>query len=773
MPSPANLQVWALFDQYRDDVILQARLPDLLLATPPPLGLKNVGGRRQALALCLRLGLEPAAARDVGVEQSEAIRSHQKQSEAAARAEETEGGGGDVLAFKDVLDALIGYNFKLQGFELAAGAVDEGGRPRLISQAEQEERAERAERVGGGVPGGRGAVPGAAEEAKPLLTAAQSSSWTSMRELHASRAEARGDQRRASDFIAKQFAMSLIAGYVYDLRQAVLGERSMRRRSEASKRASKRAVSGKIGSAKAKQGEVLGESSAGQRRRGSVMSVLAGAADVPGPSAAESASLSTAALAAGALASSARADAGADAACVPTAERVADLAIVPAASFAADARPRECEEGAASAPPLPAATPPLAAGASPAAARATAAPARPSSTPKLREASGSSTPERAQACCGPHNELRGTLGSPLGLLAGCRSMSLSSRPTTRGEALIDRWAASGSPAKVCFAEAEAAPALAPVSPSATAAAMTTAPTMRPRLAPLMADAQTQASPPCEIATQTDPPDAQTQTDPPLPPPMAAPATPPPPEVELPFEPTAASPPTEGEVDKEIERLNERLSLLTEAMEAQQEEVARQREEVKRQREAVEAHGPQRASSARIVGAPYRVTGPGRELLAHPSQGLYRPPVPLPNRVSPRAAWRLPSPRQCPTSQSTSPPPTYHRQKSLAQGDGLGRRGAVVGAAATSVGAQTAAALAAVASPRYCKSPTSPTSPTTPPSTRKASPAARVLRPQHSGLKWQALDPPSSGEASGLAADGARNGTSETPEPRNEGLRMLL
>ena len=54
-PHPTPPQVWSKFDSYGDYYIARTQLPKLVLATPPPLGLKGVGVIRTALALCMRL----------------------------------------------------------------------------------------------------------------------------------------------------------------------------------------------------------------------------------------------------------------------------------------------------------------------------------------------------------------------------------------------------------------------------------------------------------------------------------------------------------------------------------------------------------------------------------------------------------------------------------------------------------------------------------------------------------------------------------------------
>ena len=93
-------EAWSVFDPDADLKIPSKHLPDLVLATPPPMGLSGVSGSRlKALRLCLSLEVRGPTGKTTKLKQDE---------------------NGEV-AFTDVLDALVQRTYKAVNLEGAEG----------------------------------------------------------------------------------------------------------------------------------------------------------------------------------------------------------------------------------------------------------------------------------------------------------------------------------------------------------------------------------------------------------------------------------------------------------------------------------------------------------------------------------------------------------------------------------------------------------------------------------------------------------------------------
>ena len=99
--------VWATLDLYGATTLPRAKLPNLMLALPPPLGLKNVTGMRGALLHCMRLELMV----------------HDDQTD---------------VSFDEVLNCLISRNLKLHGFDNNDGG-EGASSGRVVSTAKAED----------------------------------------------------------------------------------------------------------------------------------------------------------------------------------------------------------------------------------------------------------------------------------------------------------------------------------------------------------------------------------------------------------------------------------------------------------------------------------------------------------------------------------------------------------------------------------------------------------------------------------------------------------
>jgi len=170
-------EIWATFDPYHEDFIAIDQLPDLLLALPPPLGLRNVAGKKQALQLCIRLAVP----------------------------DEKDTRGVSITRFNEVLDSLVAHNFKLHGLTDSTGVlVRHHGTPvSTIPDA-----------------GGLGTEVG--------TKVGSPSSWDGLRRMHAIRKARNARERLASSAVAQRFALQLIAENIRQMKHEILVERLAR-----------------------------------------------------------------------------------------------------------------------------------------------------------------------------------------------------------------------------------------------------------------------------------------------------------------------------------------------------------------------------------------------------------------------------------------------------------------------------------------------------------------------------------------------------------------
>ena len=202
-------EVWATFDPYMNDTIPREQLPDLVLAVPPPLGLKHVAGRKQALLMCMRLDLPRPMRHDLDAEPSMLSQS-------------------EPIGFTEALNALIGYNFKQHGYEWALLGNDLNGSNANAAASLPPSPAVSVRTTSKASAAGASCADG--QEASPNLTVAQTKSWNKLRGMHACRSALRARDRRDSAHLAQVFAMELIASHVRDLRDEILEERVEKKR---------------------------------------------------------------------------------------------------------------------------------------------------------------------------------------------------------------------------------------------------------------------------------------------------------------------------------------------------------------------------------------------------------------------------------------------------------------------------------------------------------------------------------------------------------------
>ena len=153
--------VWALFDVYGNLSISRVQLPKLVLAISPPLGLKGVGGSQAALGLCMRLNLL----------------THDTPR-------------GAEIHFTEILQALVVQNFKANGHD--------------VQLAHEMARKYTEPSMNGGA---RQAQP-------PMLTVSKTQRWTSLRDLQSIHKEEKCKEEHDAGFLARQFALEVIAGHL-------------------------------------------------------------------------------------------------------------------------------------------------------------------------------------------------------------------------------------------------------------------------------------------------------------------------------------------------------------------------------------------------------------------------------------------------------------------------------------------------------------------------------------------------------------------------------